>query len=51
MAKEPDHAGSGLDKPPPKTIAEKIGDALLECGRAVSVKGPIIKVRRDMGYR
>ena len=27
MAKETDHAGSGLDKPPPKTIAEKIGDA------------------------
>ena len=28
MAKETDHAGSGLDKPPPKTIAEKIGDAV-----------------------
>ena len=28
MAKEPDHAGRGLDKPPHKTIAEKIGDTV-----------------------
>ena len=28
MAKETDHAGSGLDKAPPKTIAEKIGDTV-----------------------
>ena len=38
MAKKPqDHAGSGIDKPDPKTLVEKIGDRL---GKIVPEKPP-----------